>query len=59
MLISENSEEFIYVGDGVSAGVGCEAAAIVRTGCALTKFMECGNVCKEVPLKLKQAVYKT
>ena len=29
----ETVREFIYLGDRVSAGVGCEAAVIARTRC--------------------------
>ena len=51
--------EFIYCGDRVSAGGGCEAAVTARTRCACVNFEECGELIygRRFPLRLKWAVY--
>ena len=53
--------EFIYLGDRVSAGGGCETAETARTICGLVKLMECGELLyvRRFPLKLKGADYKS
>ena len=37
----ESVREFIYLGDRVSIGGGCEAAVTDRTGCGWVKFRKC------------------
>ena len=53
--------KFIYLGDRVSAGGGCEAAVTARTRCGLVKFMECSELLfsKIFPLRLKGTVYRS
>ena len=46
--------QFTYLGDRVSAGGGCEAAATARTRCVRVKSRECGQLL----LKLKDAAYR-
>ena len=57
----ETVREFIHVGDGVSAGGGCEAALTARTRCGWVEFRECGELlnCMRIPLRLKGTVYKS
>ena len=43
--------EFIYVGERVSAGGGCDATATARARCGRVKFKECGNLLYKVPSK--------
>ena len=54
-------KEFIYLGNRMSAGGGCEAAVIVRTRCGWVKFRECSELLygRRFHLKLKGAVYKS
>ena len=40
----ETIREFPYVGDRVSAGGGCEAAATVCTKCEWVRFWKCGEL---------------
>ena len=40
----ETVSEFTYLGDRVSAGGGCEAAATARIRCGWVKFRECGEL---------------
>ena len=49
-----NVGEFIYLGDRVSAGGGCEAAVTARARCGWAKLMECSELLygKRFPLKL-------
>ena len=55
----ETEKEFTYLGDKVSAGGGCEAAATARTSCGWVKFLECSELLHgRFPLKVKGAVYK-
>ena len=56
----ETVRKFTYLGDGVSAGGGCEAAVTARTLCRWVKFSECGEFLhgKRFPLMPKGAVYK-
>ena len=51
--------ELTYLGDGVCAGGGCEAAVTARTRCGWVEFRECGELLYErrFPLRLKGAVY--
>ena len=52
--------EFIYLGDRMSAGGGCEAGVTVRTRCGRVMFMECSELLygRRFPLRLKWAVYE-
>ena len=56
----ETVREFTYLGDRVSAGVGCEATVTVRTRCGWIKCRECGELLydRRFPLRLKGDVYK-
>ena len=51
--------EFIYRGDRVSAGGGCEAAVTARTRYGWVKLRECGELhyFRRFPLKMKGALY--
>ena len=40
----ETVRTFIYLGDRVSAGGGCEAVVTVRTRCGLIKHRVCGEL---------------
>ena len=40
----ETVREFIYLGDRVGAGGGCEAALTARTRYGWVDFMECGEL---------------
>ena len=40
----ETVREFIYLGDRVSAGGGCEADVTARTRCRWVMYMECGEL---------------
>ena len=53
--------EFTYLGDRVSSGGGCEAAATVRITCGWVKLRECSELLHGMrfPLKQKEAVYKS
>ena len=53
--------EFTYLGDRVSAGGGCEAAAIARTRCGWVKLRECGKMLygRRFAQKRKGASYKS
>ena len=55
----ETVKEFIYLGDRVSAGGGCETAVTARTRCGWVTFRECGELLygRRFPLRLKGAVY--
>ena len=57
----ETLSEFTYLGDRVSAGGGCEAAATARTRCGWAKLRECGELLhgRRFHLKLKGAVHKS
>ena len=57
----EPVSEFIYLGDRVSAGEGCEAAVTFRKRCWWVKFRECGELPygRSFPLMLRGAVYKS
>ena len=57
----ETLREFMYLGDRVSAGGGCEAAVTARSRCGWVKFRECGELLysRRFPLRLKGAVYKS
>ena len=57
----ETVRKFIYAGDRVSAGGGCESAVTARTRCGLVKFWECGELLYDMkfPLRLKEAVYES
>ena len=54
-------KEFIYPGDRVSAGGGCEAAVTVRIRYGWVKLRECCELLygRGFPLKLNGAVYKS
>ena len=39
-VVVETVIEFVYLGDRVSAGGGCEAVVTARTRCVWVKFME-------------------
>ena len=46
--------DITYLGDKVSADVGCEAVVTARTICGSVIFRECDELCgKKFPLKLK------
>ena len=51
--------EFIYLGDRVSAGGGCEAAVTARRRCGWVRFRECDELLygRRFPLRQKGAVY--
>ena len=52
--------QFTYLGDGVDARGGCEAAVTTRTRCGRAKFKKCGKLYgKRFPLKLEGVVYKS
>ena len=50
---------FMYLGDRMSAGGGCESAVTAGT-CVLVKFRDCGTLLYDwkFPLYLKVVVYK-
>ena len=51
--------EFIYLGNMVRAGRGCDAVVSARTRCRWAKFKECNELLYDgFPQKLKWAVYK-
>ena len=54
----ETAKQFMYLGDRVSAGGGCEAAVTARTRCGWAKSRGCGELLhgKRSPLKLKGPV---
>ena len=51
---------FVYLGERVSAGGGCETAVTARTRCGWVKSKECGELLygERFPLAMKGAVYK-
>ena len=51
----ETVRQFIYLGDRVSAGGGCEAVVSARTRCGLVKFWECSELLhgRRLSLRLK------
>ena len=51
----KTASDFIYLGDRVSAGGGCEAAVNARTRCGWVKLRECGELLhvKRLCLRLK------
>ena len=53
--------EFTYLGDRVSAGLGCEVAVTTRTRCEWVKFWKHGDLlcCRRFPHKLKGSVYES
>ena len=56
----ETVMKFTYLGDGESAGGGCEAAVTARTRCRWANLRERGDLLHgRFPLKLKGAVYKS
>ena len=56
----ETVRDFIYLGDTVSAGGGCEAAVTTRTRCWWVNFRECGELMyRRFSLWLKASVYKS
>ena len=57
----ETVSKFIYLGDRVSVGAGCEAAVTVRARCWCVKFRECSELLcgRRFPIDLKVAVYKS
>ena len=57
----ETVSEFTYLGDRVSAGVGCEAAITARTRCGWIKCRECGELLygRRLNLKLKAVFHKS
>ena len=56
----ETVREFIYLGDMVSAGGGCEAAVTTRTRCGWDKLRQCCELLYgRFPLKQKWAVHKS
>ena len=56
----ETVREFTCLGDGVSAGGGCEAVVTARTKCSWVKLRECSELLygRRFPLRLKEAVYE-
>ena len=57
----ETVRGFCYLGDGVNAGGGCEAAVTAKARIGWGKFRECGELMhsKRFSLKLKGMVYKS
>ena len=56
----ERVMDFIYLGDRVSAGGGCEAAVTGRTRYGWVKFRECGELLYgRFPLMRKGSVYES
>ena len=57
----ETVRGFIYLGDRVNAGGGCENAATAGARCWLFKFSECGESLngKRFPLRQKGIVYNS
>ena len=57
----ETIMEFTFLGDGVCAGGGCEAALTARTRCGWFELRECEELLywRRFPLRLKGAVYKS
>ena len=57
----DNVDRFCYLGDMLSAGGGCMAAAIARTGSAWGKFRELLPLLtdRDLPLKLKGSLFSS
>ena len=57
----ETVRKFIYVGDMVSAGGGCEAVVTASTRCGWVRYSECGELLYDMtfPLMLNWTVYRT
>ena len=57
----ETVSEFMYLGDRVSAGGGCQATVTARTRCGWVKLRECSELLhdRRVLLRLKGVVYKS
>ena len=53
--------QFTYLGDRVSAGVGCEAVVSARTRCGWVRFRECSELLygRKFPLRLEGTVYES
>ena len=57
----EAVQDFIYLGDRVSAGGGCEAAVTVRARCGCVKSGECGELLcsRRFPQKMRDTVHRS